>query len=59
MSDVRLGHPVLFLGKYFGDVLGVDFSQNFIDAANTVKEKNILSYSYLVEGDSYKKLMLF
>ena len=50
-----VGASSFVLGKYFGDVLGVDFSQNFIDAANTVKEKNILSYSYLVEGDSYKK----
>jgi putative 4-mercaptohistidine N1-methyltranferase len=50
-----VGASSFVLGKYFGDVLGVDFSQNFIDAANTLKEKNSLSYSYLVEGDSYKE----
>lgn len=50
-----MGASSFVLGKYFGDVLGVDFSQNFIDAANTLKEKNSLSYSYLVEGDSYKE----
>ena len=50
-----VGASSFVLGKYFGDVLGVDFSKNFIDAANTLKEKNSLSYSYLVEGDSYKQ----
>jgi 2-polyprenyl-3-methyl-5-hydroxy-6-metoxy-1,4-benzoquinol methylase len=35
-----VGASSFVLGKYFGDVLGVDFSQNFIDAANTLKEKN-------------------
>jgi putative 4-mercaptohistidine N1-methyltranferase len=50
-----VGASSFVLGKYFGDVLGVDFSQNFIDAANTLKEKNSLSYTYLVEGDSFKK----
>jgi len=50
-----VGASSFVLGKYFGDVLGVDFSQNFIDAANTLKEKNSLSYKYLVEGDSFKK----
>lgn len=50
-----VGASSFVLGKYFGDVLGVDFSQTFIDAANSLKEKNSLSYSYLVEGDSYKE----
>jgi putative 4-mercaptohistidine N1-methyltranferase len=50
-----VGASSFVLGKYFGDVLGVDFSQNFIDAANTLKENNSLSYTYLVEGDSFKK----
>ena len=50
-----VGASSFVLGKYFGDVLGVDFSSNFIDAANTLKEKNSLSYSYLLEGDSYKE----
>lgn len=48
-----VGASSFVLGKYFGEVLGVDYSQSFIDAANVLKEKNSLRYSYLVEGDNF------
>ena len=54
-----VGASSFVLGKYFGDVLGVDFSQNFIDAANTLREQNSLQYSYQVEGDCFLETKAF
>ena len=54
-----VGASSFVLGKYFGDVLGVDFSQNFIDAANTLNEQNSLQYSYQVEGDCFLETKAF
>ena len=54
-----VGASTFVLGKYFGDVLGVDFSQSFIDAANTLNEQNSLQYSYQVEGDCFLETKAF
>lgn len=48
-----VGGSTFVLGKYFGEVLGIDLSQNFIAAANKLKEKKSIDYDYQVEGDHY------
>ena len=48
-----VGASSFVLGKYFGKVLGVDFSKNFIEAANKLKKEKFIDYSYLDEGDSF------
>ena len=50
-----VGASTFVLGKYFGKVLGVDFSKNFIEAANKLKKEKFIDYHYLVEGDSFGK----
>jgi putative 4-mercaptohistidine N1-methyltranferase len=50
-----VGASSFVLGKYFGNVLGVDYSQSFIDAANQLQEGNFLDYTYIEEGDAFSK----
>ena len=54
-----VGASSFVLGKYFGDVLGVDFSQTFIDAANSLKEKNSFHIHIWWRVIVISKLMLF
>ncbi len=38
------------LSKYFSEVVGIDFSKHFIDAANEMKAKGEMKYSILKQG---------
>lgn len=48
-----VGSSSFVLGKYFGKVLGIDYSKSFIDAAIQLATGKSLDYSYLIEGDRY------
>ena len=41
-----VGAATFVLGKYFGKVVGVDFSKNFIEAANKLKKERFIDYHY-------------
>ena len=43
------------LAKYYDDVVGIDFSQHFIDAANTMKDSGVMQFETLVRGNVFKK----
>ena len=48
-----VGASSFVLGRYFGEVLGIDYSKSFIDAASLLSEGKTLEYSYLEEGSCY------
>ena len=48
-----VGASTFVLGKYFGEVLGIDYSQSFIDAAKKLAADNSMDYSYHVEGEQF------
>jgi putative 4-mercaptohistidine N1-methyltranferase len=48
-----VGASSFVLGKYFGEVLGIDYSKSFIDAASLLSKGKTLEYSYLEEGSCY------
>lgn len=41
------------LTQYFNNVVGLDYSQSFIDAANYIKHNNTVDYKIKVEGNIY------
>ena len=41
-----VGASSFVLGKYFGEVLGIDYSKSFIDTASLLSEGKTLEYSY-------------
>ena len=48
-----VGASTFVLGKYFGEVLGIDYSQSFIDAAKKLSADNSMDYCYHVEGEHF------
>ncbi len=42
------------LSKYFNEVVGIDFSQHFVDAANLMKERGSTEFESLVRGNVFK-----
>ena len=48
-----VGASTFVLGEYFGEVLGIDYSQSFIDAAKKLAADNSIDYSYHVEGEHF------
>ena len=50
-----VGASTFVLGKYFDEVLGIDYSQSFIDAAKKLAADNSIDYSYHVEGEHFVK----
>ena len=48
-----VGASTFVLGKYFGEVLGIDYSKSFIDAAKKLAADNSMDYSYHVEGEQF------
>ena len=49
-----VGGSSFILGKYFGNVLGMDYSESFINVANRLTSGKPLKFSYLIEGDYYE-----
>lgn len=45
-----VGGTSFHLSKHFGEVVGLDFSQQFIDAANNMKSGNGMKYEVYTEG---------
>ncbi|SHJ16653.1 putative 4-mercaptohistidine N1-methyltranferase [Rubritalea squalenifaciens DSM 18772] len=48
-----VGKTSFLLSQSSQKVIGIDFSQNFIDAANVMKEKGSMPFRYQEEGDIY------
>lgn len=44
------------LAKHFNNVIGVDISSQFIEAANKLKDGETANYNMIVEGEIYKEL---
>ena len=42
------------LSKSYDEVVGIDFSQHFIDAANEMKHNGSMKFEVLIRGDIYK-----
>ena len=51
-----VGRHSFELTRQFEEVVGIDYSQSFVDACNTLKETGKMSYSILLEGDLYQDL---
>jgi SAM-dependent methyltransferase len=49
-----VGGSSFALAKHYDEVVGVDFSQHFIDAANDMKDKGKREFETLVRGNVYK-----
>ena len=43
------------LSRTFSEVIGIDFSQHFVDAANEMKQKGEMGYDILQQGKIYSK----
>lgn len=41
------------LSKYFNEVVGIDFSQSFVDAANEMKETKSKTIEIMKQGDNF------
>ena len=50
-----VGGSTFELTRYFDNVVGVDFSQHFIDAAIEMKEKGSMNYDILKQGTVFEK----
>jgi len=50
-----VGSSSFELSKICNEVIGIDFSQHFIDAANTMKSNGKMSFDMLVRGQVYKQ----
>ena len=48
-----VGASTFVLGKYFGKVLGIDYSRSFIDAAKKLVRDKSINYAYQVEGEQF------
>lgn len=49
-----VGGSTFELAKHFDEVVGIDFSQHFVDAANKMKEQGKLDFETLVRGHIYR-----
>lgn len=50
-----VGSSSFELSKMCDEVIGIDFSQHFIDAANSMKSNGKMSFDMLVRGQVYKQ----
>lgn len=50
-----VGKTSFLLSQSSQKVIGIDFSQSFIDAANVMKEKGSMPFRYLEEGNTYSE----
>lgn len=50
-----VGGATFVLAKYFRDVVGIDFSQHFVDAANSLKRRGSAEYEILTSGNIFTK----
>ena len=48
-----VGSSSFVLANFFNRVIGLDFSESFIGAANEIKRHGSLKYEYLEEGDTF------
>jgi putative 4-mercaptohistidine N1-methyltranferase len=48
-----VGRSSFELGRFCDDVLGIDLSQSFIQAARALQERGVFDFEVLVEGDMY------
>lgn len=46
-----VGRATFELSKYYDEVVGVDFSQHFVDAAKSMKENGAMEYDAHIQGD--------
>ncbi len=49
-----VGRVSFELSNYFNKVVGIDYSQSFIDTANRLKENGVIRYEKKIEGDIKK-----
>ena len=49
-----VGAVSFHLTRGFDEVVGIDYSQHFIDAANDMKHKKTMKYSVLKQGDIFE-----
>jgi len=52
-----VGASTFELARHYDDVIGIDFSQHFIDAANEMKEMGVMKFESLVRGNVFKDCM--
>lgn len=52
-----VGGSTFEMGRMFGEVVGFDISNTFVDAANEMKEKKRKGYKLKVEGEIVEELM--
>ena len=52
-----VGRSAFELSREFKEVVGVDFSTNFISVCNELKDKGSLSYTMTTEGLLYDQLV--
>lgn len=52
-----VGRSTFELSKIFQEVIGIDFSQKFVSAADHMKKKGSLGYERLVEAGRYENLV--
>ena len=50
-----VGGSTFELTRYYDEVVGIDFSQHFIDAANELKVNGVMDYEVLKQGKIYTK----
>jgi len=46
-----VGRSSFELARHCGEVIGIDFSRAFVDAAETVRTRGTLDYDFVIEGD--------
>ncbi len=49
-----VGGSSFSLANHFNHVVGIDFSQHFVDAANCMKKDGSMAYDMLQQGDLYR-----
>ena len=53
-----MGRSSFELTSYFDEVIGIDYSQQFVDACNRLKSDGHVKYKALLEGDLYQDLSM-
>ncbi|CAI5743356.1 unnamed protein product [Peronospora destructor] len=49
-----VGRATFELSKHYDEVVGIDFSQHFVDAANQMKERGEMEYEAHIQGDIHE-----
>ena len=50
-----VGRSCFELSKYFDQVVGIDYSVNFVDACNRVLKEKVIDYECTLEGSNTQK----